>query len=351
MIGQLSVGGAEGQLMQVVRGLRGRFEPVVFSLSDVAEPLEDDLVQHGTAVHRIGQRGLARSRKLARALNDNAVDLVHAWLFIANAYALAARMLGVRAPLVTSARNCKVQGRVSQVANALAFRASAAIIVNSSEVDAFVREHYWAPADRIRVVQNGVDTERFHPPRESQATAANGPIVSIGRLVPQKNHQLFLAAAAALLRDVPQQRFVIVGDGPLRADLERQAKEMNIAGRVTFTGERRDVDVLLRGAALFWLTSRWEGMPNVVLEALASGVPVVASDVGGARALIREGQDGFVVASGDAPAFVARSRELLMDAGKMESFRRSARARAGEFSVPRMIDGLCAVYDEALGRR
>jgi len=348
VIGQLTVGGAEGQLAHVVQGLQGRFEPVVFSFADTAGALHGDLLQRGATVHAIAGQGITRVRNLARVLKEKRIDLVHSWLFIANGYALAARLLGVRAPLVTSARNCKVQGRASQIANSVAFRASDAIVVNSMEVDAYIREHYRAPVDRIRLVQNGIDTERFHPPAQNGAANEPGPIISIGRLVPQKNHELFLRAAAELVREIPRQRFIIVGDGPLRADLERQAAEVGLADRVTFTGERRDVDALLRDASLFWLTSRWEGMPNVVLEALASGVPAIATDVSGTRTLIRDGHDGFIVASGDATGFVTRSRELLLDATKMDAFRRSARLRAYEFSIPRMIDALCAVYEEVL---
>lgn len=348
MIGQLTVGGAEGQLMQVVRGLAGRFEPIVFSLSEGPGALRDELVASGAAVYTIGGRGIGRARGLAVALNEHRVDLAHSWLFIANAYVGAARLLGSRARIVTSARNCKVQGRGSQVANAFAFRASGAIVVNSQEVDAYIRRHYWAPGDRIRLVSNGIDVDRFHPRSRAEEAGTAGPIVSIGRLVAQKNHALFLSAAAALLREFPEQRFVIVGDGPLRGELEAETRRLGIADRVTFAGERRDVERILRDASLFWLTSRWEGMPNVVLEALASGVPVIATDVGGTRQLIGDEVGGFVVPEGDAGAVVAHSRELLSDPERLRSFQQAARARAQEFSVPRMIDGLCRVYDEVL---
>lgn len=346
VIGQLTVGGAEGQLAQVVRGLSGRFEPVVFSLSEAAGALRQELESCGATVRTIGGHGLARTRALVRALEQDRIDLVHSWLFIANAYAMAARALGARAPLITSARNCKVQGRLSQAANTLAFRASSAIVVNSKDVEKYIQRHYWAPAGRIRLIQNGIDTERFHPPATEEGLA--GTIITVGRLVPQKNHELFLRAAAELLRDRPEQRFVVVGDGPLRGDLEDQAKRLGIAAQVTFTGERRDVDVLLREAAVFWLTSRWEGMPNVVLEAMASGVPAIAANVGGARDLIRDGQGGYVVAADDQAAFVRHTRELLADGERLSAFRRAARERALEFSVPRMIDALCGVYDEVL---
>jgi len=159
---------------------------------------------------------------------------------------------------------------------------------------------------------------------------------------------LFLDAAAHLVATLPDARFVIAGDGPLRLRLEAQARDRGIADRVTFAGERSDVDALLRGASLFWLTSRWEGMPNVVLEALASGVPVVAADVGGTRELIRPGIDGFVVRADDAQAFVEPSLALLSDVTRWVRCAAAARARAEAFATPRMVEAMAAVYADAL---
>jgi glycosyltransferase involved in cell wall biosynthesis len=350
VIGQLTIGGAEGQLLQVVRGLNARFEPLVISLSEGDGGVRTALAETGVPVHVIGGRGLSRTRKLVETLKAQRVDLVHAWLFIANGYVLGARLLGAPQPIITSARNCKIQGRMSQLANALAFRISESIVVNSSEVEAYIRRHYWAPAGRIRMVHNGVDTERFRPASEDDVAADGGAvIVTIGRLVHQKNHELFLQAAARLLRVLPQTRFVIVGDGPLRHALRARAEALGVAGAVTFSGESSEVDSILRRATLLWLTSRWEGMPNVVLEALASGVPVVATDVGGTRELIRCGEDGFIVPSGGVEEFVQRTLLLLRDPRQLARFRGAARRRALEFSTERMIASLSKVYEEALG--
>jgi glycosyltransferase involved in cell wall biosynthesis len=347
VIGQLTVGGAEGQLAQLVHGLGAPYEPVVIALTSAGGTLRDEIASRGVTAVSIGGRGLSRSRKLAAVLEEYRIDLVHSWLFIANAYVLAARMLGARQPIITSARNCKIQGRMSQIANALAFRASSAIVVNSADVDAYIRRHYRAPGERIRLVHNGIDTNRFRPAAHG---APASTIVTVGRLVHQKNHDLFLRAAAGLLRHMPDLRFIIAGDGPLRPQLEAQARELGIAASVTFAGERSDIDELVRSAALFWLTSRWEGMPNAVLEALASGVPVIATDVGGTRELVRPGVDGFVVAEGDCGAFVTRSQALLAQPELLSRFRCAARERALEFSTPNMITALRRVYDEVLGR-
>jgi glycosyltransferase involved in cell wall biosynthesis len=350
VIGQLTVGGAERQVWELVRRLDRRYVPTVYCLADTHAPLAGDLARLGVAVRTVGSPGVGRVRRLAQLLRTDQIDLVHAWLFIANGYALGAKLCGARQPLITSARNCKVQGRMSRLVNALAFRCSRAIVANSQDVAAYIVREYRAPQARIRVIQNGVDVERFRPAGESGADR-RGPIVTVGRLVMQKNHDMFLRAAAMLAQKEPNARFTIVGDGPLRRTLEAQARQLRISDRVTFAGERSDVDEILRGASLFWLTSRWEGMPNVVLEAMASGVPVIATDVGGTREVIRAGVDGFVVGDQDEEAFVRLSRDLLREEARRRQFGAAARARAEEFSAARMVQMLSALYEEVLERR
>lgn len=345
VIGQLTTGGAERQLLELVRHLDARFEPHVYALSRRATDVRTALEAAGVPVREIVGRGWVRVRRLRAALRADSIDVAHSWLFIANAYVAAASL--PRAPwvVITSARNCKVQGRASQLANAIAFRMSRRVVVNSRDVEDYIVAHYAAPRDRIRVVANGVDVERFHP-------ASHPPevphIVTVGRLVQQKNHALFLRAAAELAKRVPAARFTIVGAGPLRADLERLAATLGIAERVTFAGERGDVDAIVRGASIFWLTSRWEGMPNVVLEALASGVPVVATGVSGVRELIEPGVQGAIVALDDCDGFVAHTQEWLRDPERLSRMRAAARARAMQFSPERMSATLAGVYDEIL---
>ncbi len=349
VVGQLSTGGAEGQLLQASRGLDPRrFTPTVYCLSTQVHPIGPLLERAGVTVRTAPRPGLARVRWLAGQMAADEIDLVHAWLYIANALAWSATRLMKRRPLVTSARNCKVQNRVSRLANSLAFRGSRAIVVNSHDVAHYIVRHYRAPRDRIRVVYNGIDIERFHPgPAPAQAP---GSIVTVGRLVEQKNHALFLRAAAALTQEGARVRFAIVGDGPLRAALEAAARRLGIEERVRFLGERSDVEKVLRGASQFWLTSRWEGMPNVVLEAMASGVPVLATDVGGVRELVRDGIDGFVLPPDDAVGLAQHAQALLADPTRLTKFKVAARARAETFATPHMVDALARLYEEVLDR-
>jgi glycosyltransferase involved in cell wall biosynthesis len=350
VIGQLTRGGAESQLALLVRHLEGAdFIPFVYCLSAATEPFGTEVAARGVVVRSLIGSPISRVRQLARTLREDRIELLHSWLYLANAFAGCAHLLDPSRPMITSARNCKVQGGVSRLANMLAFRCSRAIVVNSQDVAAYVTRRYRAPQDRIRVIRNGVDIERFQP-SGTPGEEIPGPIVSAGRLVEQKNHALFLQAAAQLTRHLASVRFVIVGDGPQRMELEEQAGILGIADRVTFAGERQDVEAVLRTASLFWLTSWWEGSPNVVLEAMACGVPVIATDVGGTRELIRSGVDGFVVSGQEATNFVRHSCTLLLDAPLRNQFARAARARAEEFSAARMVKALSQLYDEVLTR-
>ena len=345
VIGQLSAGGAEGQLALLARSLRGsRFEPVVYCTSAQSRPIGPELERDGVCVRVFGGAPLARVARLSGALERDGVALVHAWLFIANSYAWMANR-GAK-PLITSARNCKRQGWLHDTANRFAFRASRRIVANSSEVQRYIESEYGAPPSRVVVIRNGIDVERFHP---AESPGAPPLVVGVGRLVPQKDPELFVRAAAGLAEKLPDVRFAFIGEGPLRAAVESAVQRSGLSSRFSLPGETRDVPGILRQASLFWLTSAWEGLPNVVLEALACGVPVIAADVGGTAELVRPGVEGQLVAAGDAAAFVRESLPLLVDRGRHAAYASRARARAEEFSTAKMVEAMIRLYEEQVG--
>lgn len=342
VIGQLTAGGAEGQLWMLCRGMdRQAIAPMVYCLSDRTQPYGPLIEAAGVPV-RISSGGrVARMRALRRWLDRDRIDVVHAWLFIANAYAWLANR-ATRRPLVTSARNCKRQGRMLDWLNRRAFAASNAIVVNSEEVGCYIAREYRAARERIRVVYNAIDTDRFTP---AFGPHAGGPCIAmVGRLVPQKNPLLFVAAAAAVRAQLPTVRFMLIGDGPFRAEVEAAVVAAGLRECCEVLGERRDIPELLRQADLFWLPSEWEGLPNVVLEAMASGLPVIATDVGGTRELIRHEGDGFLIHTGDRDALVRHSLDLLRDTDKRRQFARAARLRAEAFAPQQMVNAMQDLY-------
>ena len=169
------------------------------------------------------------------------------------------------------------------------------------------------PRDRLRLIRNAVDGERFAPPLGERAPGAAAVVGFVGRLSPEKHPRLFVRMAARVHEQRPDVRFVLVGDGPLRASLEHEAAELGVADAMDFLGERRDVDAVLRSLDVLVLTSWHEGTPLAVLEAMATGVPVAATDVGGVPELVRHRETGLLFPAGDEGGGAAAVLALLED--------------------------------------
>src|SRR5262249_52085002 len=163
-------------------------------------------------------------------------------------------------------------------------------------------------------------------------------VAQVGRLTAQKDYPTFLAAAARVARQVADVDFLVVGEGELRDELEAQAGRLDLVGRVRFLGLRHDVPALLGAVDVLALTSRWEGLPNAVIEAMAPGAVAVATDVGGARELLVSGETGFIVPPGDAGAVADAILALLRAPEATLRIAAAARRRIEtEFTVEAMV--------------
>jgi glycosyltransferase involved in cell wall biosynthesis len=207
-----------------------------------------------------------------------------------------------------------------------------------------------------RLIRSGIPLNRFRPGGGREVRAALGiaegdfVVGSVGRLAPQKNPVDFLRCAAMLLERHAGVTFVYVGDGPLRGEIEDAAADMGISDRVRLLGVRRDVPDLLRAMDVFILTSLWEGLPRVVLQALATGVPVVAYDTAGILEAVKDGQNGFLVPHGSVDAMVGHLDRLASDPGELEKLSTGAVDGFGrEFTEDGMIEGLERLYGELVG--
>jgi len=231
----------------------------------------------------------------------------------------------------------------------------------SRDLAQYLQDAVGIAPESVTQIYNGVDTAVFHPGAAGRSPLPGLPrqeggrfvVGTVGRLAPVKDQASLIRACALLLRDpIPQAAemcLVIVGDGPMRDELSRVASEQGIADRVIFAGARSDVQEWLRAMDLFVLPSIAEGISNTVLEAMASGLPVVATGVGGNADLLEDGRTGFIVAPGK-PEEIAecigrylRSPELLSVHGK------AARERVERlFSIRSMVEGYAALYDRLL---
>jgi glycosyltransferase involved in cell wall biosynthesis len=209
------------------------------------------------------------------------------------------------------------------------------------------------PPAKVHLIRNGVDVERFRPLDPAAARAALGlepaaPVAGIlAALRPEKNHELFLEAARQVSGDLPQARFLVIGDGPERARLERLAAELGLAQAVRFLGNRPDVPEVLAALDVVVLCSHVEASPVSVLEALACERPVVATNVGSVAESVHPGRSGYLVPPGDAAGLASHLRRLLRHPEE-----RWALGQAGrnwvvrQASVEQMVQG----YEELIGR-
>ncbi len=195
------------------------------------------------------------------------------------------------------------------------------------------------------VISNGVDVELFRP-REAEG-AQIPTVLFVSRLSERKGLHLLLPALGRLLNEGPEFRLLVVGDGPMRSQLEQQTEQLGLSDIVDFVGlrPRSELPSIYRRGDIFCLPSASEGMANVILEALATGLPVVATDVPGSSELVEEGVNGFVVEPGNAEALGEPLRRLIGDADLRQRLGEASRQRSEHFAWSRMAGQYLKLYD------
>ena len=197
--------------------------------------------------------------------------------------------------------------------------------------------------EQYRVIFNGVDVERFATAPEPVPDR----IVVVTRFAPPKRNDLLVDAFSLIRRTRPRAELHVVGDGPDRGTLERQIGELGLDGAVRLLGRRDDIPEILSRAACFVLASDYEGCPLAVIEAMAAGVPVVATGVGGVPELVADGESGLVVPPGAAPAFAAAVETVLSDQARARQMGAAGRVIArSRLSHERMISDVLRLYEE-----
>lgn len=319
----MPVGGAETLLVNLVRRLdRDRFVPEICCLKERGE-LGDVLAAELPVHERLigGKFDVFVWRRLTRLFRERRIDAVVTVgagdkMFWGR---LAAWSAGV--PVIASALHSTGWPDVIQRPNRWLTGLTDAFIGVAPPHGRYLIEQERFPADKVHVIPNGIDVQRFRPQPELRAAgraalgiAPDAPVCGIvAALRPEKNHRLFLQTAALVRKQLPLARFVIVGDGAERPQLERAAQEPALGDSVLFLGTRSDIPEQLATWDLFALTSHMEANPVSILEALACGVPVVAPRVGSIPETVREGETGFLAAPGDAEALARHWIAVLSD--------------------------------------
>ncbi len=368
VISNLEYGGAQRQIVELANNFDpARVEVHVCSMSSYI-PLAKELQLPEGRLHVIEKRSRFDLRvvpQLARLLRRLEIDVVHGYLFDAEVAVRLAGRLARTALVVGSERNTDYTlKRVQHVAYRLTKGQVDLIIANSNAGAAFHSGMLGHARSMYRVIHNGVDTSKFAP-REREAArlrlglrpddAVVGMFASFKR---QKNHPLLFAAAQALLPRVPTLRLLLVGDqlhggmhgsSDYKQRMETMLDELGLRDRCVLLGNRDDVELIYPACDVTALPSLFEGTPNVALESLASGVPVVATDVADNALVVPDGQAGFIVPLGDAALMAGRLEQVLRDAdcaARMRHFTRDWVTR--EFSTARLAEKTEAVYREWL---
>jgi glycosyltransferase involved in cell wall biosynthesis len=352
-ITELNVGGAERCLTSLALGLDAeRFEPQVYSLGPRPVGAKAALVlrleQAGIPIHFLNlsspRQFPAGLRQLKELFVAQAPDVVQTFLFHANVMGVwAARR--ARTPAVAMGIRVADPRRSRLWLERLAARRADRIVCVSRAVADFVIKRGRFPAEKVVVIPNGLDPsiyENIPPAPLSELGVAPGRRVlsAIGRLDRQKGLDWLLTVAPMLLESLPEHDIVVVGDGPERVSLEQRAQNLNLTGRVHFCGWRADVPSILAASEALLLPSRWEGMPNVVLEAMASGLPVVATRSEGVEELLGPAADLQTAFFGESEVFASKAIRIATDRTLAKSLGdENANRLRSQFSQIAMIAG------------
>jgi len=351
--------GMETVVANLSRSLVRRGHAVGITCLQTRGVLADALDGEGIRVNMVDASGpgtLLWPSALTHWIRRVAPDIVHAHSGVWMKSARAARGAGVRAMIHTMHGFPDVDPWHRPWIERAAARWTSAITVVSEPLRQYVTQTLHVDAGRVHLLLNGVDATRFRPGTAADANPRFGQparrfiIGHIGRFSPVKNHALLLESFQRVRTEFPEAFLVLVGDGPLREEVRARASAIGLTEHVAFPGVHADASPLYRDFDLFVLPSLLEQTSMSILEAMASGTPVVATDVGGSAALLDQGHAGVLVPSGDADALATAILELMRDPERRRELGRRGRARVlAEYDHEKMVDRYETLYHDLAG--
>jgi glycosyltransferase involved in cell wall biosynthesis len=360
VIGHLKVGGAEKHIYEVMRRLdRSRFTPQVYCLKrrgSIVQSLERlgvEVTDLEIGDNLTTPKSFYRLFKFAQHLRKERISLLHCYLPRASFFgAIAAKIARVPAVLV-SKRSLEPQESLKQVFLCRVANAWADLVLaNSEAVLRHAVEVGRCRPDKLRLLVNGIDIERYRNGSVNGLNCQAAVVGTVLRLEHIKGPAVFIEAAKWIVDEMPETRFMIIGDGSIRANLERLSGSLGIADRVQFLGERNDVDAILPSFSIFILPSLVEGMSMALLEAMAAARPIVATAVGGNLDLIRDGENGLLVRPGAPEEMAHAAIKLLKNPQWAKQLGLTAQKSVRDHhSADSMVRRLEEIYRELLQRR
>jgi glycosyltransferase involved in cell wall biosynthesis len=355
MVTSLDIGGTERQTVELVRRLdpnRFRVHLACFHqrgalLTEVPSTIRmESFPLHGFR----STDGLVQLGRFARWCRSIGARLVHTCDLYANIFGLTGAALAGVPARIGSRREVLTgdKSRLQRAGQHAAYRLAHAVVANSSAAVAQL-EREGVPSRKIRLIPNGVDADRF------ALRAPDGPlrrIAMVANLRAEKGHDVLIDAAPAILAAHPDAEFLLAGDGPQADALATRARQRGVADRIVFLGACGNVPDVLAGSDLFVLPSRSEALPNAVIEAMAAGLPVVASEVGGIPELIANGVTGLMVRPGDAGALATAIVHLLDHPEQAAALGQAARDHVTrEFGFGRLVARVEHLYLSTIERQ
>ena len=355
------VGGAEEMVLNLVRHLPAdRFEPHVCCIQEPG-PIGEEIARTGTPVTSLGLTPGMRHPwavdGIRRYLRDTRPTIVHTFLLTASLYGrLAALLARVRIVVGTEVNIYEHKQRGHAWAERLLMAGTDAVIVSAASVKTFYEQQVHADPAKVTVIYNAVDFSQATVtlPRARMRKEIGVPrdaVVAgtIARLTEQKGHR-FLFEALATTPGLEHVHLLIIGDGDLRAGLERMVEALGLRPRVHFLGARRDLGNLLGAMDLFVLPSLWEGLPLSLVLAMGAGLPVVSTAVAGIPEVVTDNDTGVLVPPGDAAGLGAALARMVRDPLAARRMAEAGRASVlPRFGVDRYVASVVNLYDSLLG--
>jgi glycosyltransferase involved in cell wall biosynthesis len=363
LIGTLSPGGAERNLYYLAPYLRkSKLRYGICCLMRRGE-FADEIERLGIPVFEMGYRrryAIQTLLKLRRLLIERKVAVVHTHLFESGVMGRLAAWLA-RVPVIITHEHGKTLWKRwhHTMFERFAIRFTDQRIAVSKDIMNLRLRREGTPPDKIRIVFNAVDPERFDLDQAARASkrkelGLEGSLVvgTIGRLVEAKAYDLLLDVAHEACSLRGDLRFILVGEGPLRQELERKRDRMGMGERFQLLGQRTDIPELIAAMDAYIITSLREGMPITLIEAMMSAKPIVSTAVGGIPDTLADDEDGLLVEAGTSEALVEALMGLLERPEKMRDFGLKAREKALKWYAPeKVLDQLEAIYAEIMNRK
>ncbi|MBN2712347.1 MAG: glycosyltransferase [Planctomycetes bacterium] len=360
LIDEMKVGGAQRHIEGLIERLPPEYCASVLCL-EKSGPIGEELAGRGVPVIELhcpnlwSINGASTFFRLRRMLREEGVDLLHA--FLGTACLIAPLVKSGNIKTVTSRRDTGFwMGKAFSTLAAMVASRADGITANSTAVkDAACRLEKIRP-EKIEVIHNGIDVpevtshEARMKLRHSLGLDGNDIVITqVATLTPVKDHETAISALVRLAPEHPRLRWVFVGDGPRMEPLKHMAANMGVGRHLLFLGERQDVRDILMASDISVLTSRSEGFPNAVLEAMACGLPVVSTDCGGVNDMIEDSVNGMVVPVAAPESLAAAIEKLIENTGLADSLGSKARERIGaEFTWENTVGKTCALYERLL---